>query len=373
MAHGLYSPLPNATQAFSRHNNQPQSGSPDARSLITQAIDEVTPRTDHRNPVASKDCWALGIPRHKKRLETSEALLVLASLLCLVAAIVTVSPYSSIPWRLGLKRQFQIIGVLLNGMNQCFLTLAPKVFVLFEARYGPSCLQNYDAILRNSYSGAHTNIFWRGILITVVIIPVSLGIAYKEFDHGVGSNTNPESARNTYGLTAPAGLQESSAGGIGVSFMANGTLSFVSATFMDPPMPSFPQAYGFNTLLLSNTSSARLDAPFPDNVTSIQRALMVDEAYMLTAEVHATVTTFNKSIGAQREDDAFWNSYINQMDDTADKYIGGGHGAKDGSQSSSQEFSRDAYLISLLHKQNLFNGQALFIMMNDLGSRNTSW
>ena len=67
-----------------------------------------------------------------------------------------------------------------------------------------------------------------------------------------------------YGLTTPADLQESGAGGLGLSFTANATVSFSSATYDDPVVPSFPQAYGFDILLLVNGFSAKSSAPFPD-------------------------------------------------------------------------------------------------------------
>ena len=50
-------------------------------------------------------------------------------------------------------------------------------------------------------------------------------------------------------------------GHIGVSLMINSTLPFVEASANDsipPDLPSLPQAYGFNMLLLSENSTAFL-------------------------------------------------------------------------------------------------------------------
>ena len=50
-------------------------------------------------------------------------------------------------------------------------------------------------------------------------------------------------------------------------------------------------------------------------VAALQQSLQEDttSTYTLTANVHATVTTYNHSIEMNREDDAFWDSYLNQI------------------------------------------------------------
>ena len=303
-----------------------------------------------------RDPLGLGKPRPKRHLDWPGIVAALGSLVCLALTCITVLPFSTIPWRLGLTRQFQIIGFFLSLMSQCFLTVAPTFFLLVEARFGPSYLQNYDAILRNSFMLPSTNFGWRIILVVLILIPIGLGLAYKEFDSGIAQhqvNNNPDSY---YGLTAPAGLQESSIGSPGLSFMANTTLSFYSATYKDPIIPSFPQAYGFNTLLLSKGSSAKLDAPFPDYVVSIQRKLRVGETYVLNAPVFGTVTSYNNSIETYRNDDGFWSYYLNQM----------GHDIP-------SDFQNEK-IGSGLYSQDIFDsGQYMTIFMNDLELRNSSW
>ena len=78
-------------------------------------------------------------------------------------------------------------------------------------------------------------------------------------------------------------------------------------------LPPFPQTYGFNNLVISNTSSAFLDAPLRDEILALQQSLQEDitSTYTLTADVHATVTTYNHSIETNRDDDAFCHSYLN--------------------------------------------------------------
>ncbi|CAD6594074.1 MAG: hypothetical protein ASARMPREDX12_008555 [Alectoria sarmentosa] len=304
-----------------------------------------------------KDLPDLGKPRAKRQLDISDILAVFGSILCLALTYVTVSPSSSIPWRLGVTRQFQIVGFLLSLMNQCFLTIAPKFFLLVEARFGHSYLQNYDAILRSSSTLPSTGFIWRGILMTVVLLPIGLGLAYKEFDHGISQVHVSNGTGSFYGLSAPAGLQESG-GGVGLSFMANATASFYSATYNDPIIPSFPQAYGFNTLVLSNGSSAKLDGPFPSYVESIQQNLGAGEVYVLTAPILGTVTRYNDSIESHRDDNDFWNYYLNQMSGDALNY---------------SPDAQNTYIESHIDRQDMYNQQFISILMNNLGIRNTSW
>ena len=77
-------------------------------------------------------------------------LAVVIALICLVVAIVTIAPFSIVPWRLGLKRQLQMVGLILSIMDLCRGIVAPKVYLMIKARYGESYLQNHEAILRNT-------------------------------------------------------------------------------------------------------------------------------------------------------------------------------------------------------------------------------
>lgn len=109
--------------------------------------------------------------------------------------------------------------------------------------------------------------------------------------------------------------------------MTNGTLPFIMASAENRNLPPFPQTYGFNNLVISNTSSAFLDASLPNKFLALQQSLQDDttSTYTLTANVHATVATYNHSIETSREDDAFWDSYLNQLglNSTPDSFSNG--------------------------------------------------
>jgi hypothetical protein len=61
-----------------------------------------------------------------------------------------VSP--SLPWAWAAKLQYTnqitIIGFLMGVMAHCSQSVLPYLFILLEAGFGPSTLQNYDGIIR---------------------------------------------------------------------------------------------------------------------------------------------------------------------------------------------------------------------------------
>lgn len=267
------------------------------------------------------------IPTEKTFFNLTEFLTLLASFVCLAIAVVAVAPLAiDLPtwfgtW-FGYTRQIQLIGVLLTGMNKCFLVLSPKFFYVIEARWGRSTLQNYDAILRNSVLGSCTSNLWRANLAIFLALPVALSISYKEpmFKDGVRTTptSNPTHISNPYyGLAGPPGLENDLPGpwgAIGVSYMTNASIPWFSAVKNNTnftPLPKFPAAYGFNTLILSNTSAAMLDIPMPDYISALQAKLagFHDLVTMnISAVVHGTVTSYNSTVQNNRYNAAFWDS-----------------------------------------------------------------
>jgi hypothetical protein len=117
----------------------------------------------------------------------------------------------------------------------------------------------------------------------------------------------------SYSPTGPPGFQN-----VGTTtIMANATVPFLAAARDDMPLPSFdnPTAYGFNILLLSNTSAAALDGPHPSRVDEIQQELSLDEVLILTAEVRATVVCYNSTAETHRHDASFWGKYYHTGDE----------------------------------------------------------
>lgn len=257
---------------------------------------------------------SLGVPCRKKNLKVLDLLVVLVTWICLAIAVIAITPRLDVAWTLLLQHQLQVIGLMLSIMSQCLQIVAPKLWIMVEAWFGKPKLQNFDAIFRNSIMVPNAHLVWRALLLAFIILPIGLSLAYKVF---VGGQSTHNFGNHTgwYGMTGAPGLTRNTVLKFGPSYMTNATLPFIMASADTETLPSFPQPYGFNNFLISNTSSAFLDAPLPSQVLPLQQSLHEDvsSTFTLTADVHATVTTYNHSIEAGRGDDAFWDLYLNQI------------------------------------------------------------
>ena len=80
---------------------------------------EVNPLNGTYSPLLPQDLPGFREPRRKKLIEIADTVAVVISLVLFAIAFITVSSYASLPWKLGLMPQYQIIGLLLSAMNQC--------------------------------------------------------------------------------------------------------------------------------------------------------------------------------------------------------------------------------------------------------------
>ena len=277
-------------------------------SLATIAASMRIPSTQPQ-AVKSDAPDSLGKPSRKQHFKTWDVLTLSVSWICFIIAVIAITP--RVAWTIGLKRQLQVIGLILSIMNLCLTILARKLWITVEARRSKPKLQNLDAILRNSITISNVHVAWRASLLTFIILPIALSLEYKNFIGGI-STYDYGNHTSGYGLTALSGLSSNGTLKFGPTYMINATLPFIMAS--PAPTTQFPQTYGFNHLVISNVSSAFLDVPLLEQVISLQQSLTKDitGSFMLTADVHAIVTTYNNSIEESRDNDAFWDFYLNQ-------------------------------------------------------------
>jgi hypothetical protein len=252
---------------------------------------------------------ALGEPAQKPLFNIADCIAVLTSFLCLALAIGAISPALRYAAELQYTRQIIILGFLLGIMNQCLQRVMPHMSLLVEARFGSSTIQNYDGILRWTPLADKMSFVWRAVLIVLLILPLALSIVYKRFTGGIG--VIDVSGNGTfYTPTFPYGLSNSNVGDL--TAIANVTAPFMAATANDsaPFNNSNPQAYGYNLLLLSDTSAAAVDAPNQLYIKELQHQLPSVIRYNLTARVRGTVATFNNTVETHRDDESFWNKYL---------------------------------------------------------------
>lgn len=267
-----------------------------------------------------------GEPVAKKRVHVLDLLSTGTAFVSLALAITAVAS-EELSWHLGTKNlQLVVLGFLLSIINMCMKNIAPTFFLLLEARFGSSTLQNYDGILRNSMLSSRLSFVWRVILGLTLALPIGLSIAYKGFQGGESAikidPTTYISNASYYGMVAPPGIQ-----GLGqnkgISLFNNATLPFAVASApqdgSELAVPAEPQAYGYNIILLNQDSTALLDVPQPSYVSEIQQLLTLGESWNLTADVIGTVAAFNDS---KNQDEESYKSFFDAFCEAAAKSSG---------------------------------------------------
>lgn len=245
---------------------------------------------------------SLGLPHHKPYVAGPDILALGISIACCISAIFAVA-YNNLAWHLGPTNQLILSGFLLSVMNLCLGKPTTFIFVLVEARFGRSKLQNYDNILRNEVMGPRLDFVWRTILASFMALPIGLSVAYKTFSGGssvhIVNTTEVIGMPPEYGLfNVPNAFQ----GDIGRYF--NASLPLLSASSLvnlpngtqsEPPLSAdYPHSYGANMLLLDDKSVALLDLPRDSRLTKLQNSLAIGESLQLEADVHGSVATQRK-------------------------------------------------------------------------------
>ncbi|MCJ1337916.1 hypothetical protein MMC09_003200 [Bachmanniomyces sp. S44760] len=266
-------------------------------------------------PLKGSDGPALGKPRAKPFLNVIDVLAVVVSIASLIAAICVITPDLAPSWRLGFEGQIIVIGFLLSIMNLCMMRVAPILFLNLEARWGNSRLQNYESILRNTLTLSHTQLLWRAILSFLILLPLALSIAYKRFTNGQSTLSITTRYPGSYGVAPPPMGSYNVLNLSSVYLAINASVPFLAASSNDDiplPVSLLPKAYGFNTLLIDNTSTALLDIPSPDYISSIQQNISNQESWTLSASVNATVARYNVSSQDHAYDDASWGQLFEE-------------------------------------------------------------
>lgn len=245
----------------------------------------------------------LGKPETKDRINISDLSVAALSLVCLAMSVMAVAD-EAVSWRLGVaNNQLIVVGFLLSIINLCLASVTSTFFLLIEAKFGSSILQNYDGILRNKPTASRLGLPWRVVLTLFIILPIAISVAYKTFKGGQSSkivkSAEYVSIPTYYGIVAPPGLMVTGQGLTGLSQYFNATQAFQSLSSpvngSEPPLPQFPQSYGYNVLLLNENSTAVLDILQPEFITSVQDVLAVGESWVVSAPVIGTVATLNTS------------------------------------------------------------------------------
>ncbi|KAK4565960.1 hypothetical protein LTR86_003809 [Recurvomyces mirabilis] len=273
----------------------------------------------------------LGLEDSKAVWHPLDVMALSLSLLCCAAAVAVIQS-DAIAWRLGTKQQLTVVGLMISIMNLCLGYVAP----LWEIRHGQSTLQNLDGLLRKTGFGPQMDLGWRTVLFAFTFLPLGLSLAYKQFFNGGASTVLVGERTTTWGMYPPPGLTASH-GLVGTTLMYNATLPFLQATWNwhVNQTPSFPAAFGYDTLVLGQTATAMLDTPKSSTVKQWQKGLDLGETRNVTANVYAVLAQHNDTIDEHRNEtfyrtstntqvgSEFWKTYANiSRLVTADTYAG---------------------------------------------------
>ncbi|KAK4220854.1 hypothetical protein QBC38DRAFT_493272 [Podospora fimiseda] len=256
---------------------------------------------------------ALGTPSKRKRIANSHAAAFMVSLICLALGVLTIHPKIGWAWNLGFKYQIVAIGLLLSMMGKCTDHVFSFVFLLVEARFGQSHLQNFEAILTSSPLGSKVSWIWRLVLSLMVVLPLSLSVGYKQFIGGTAESNFNSSKTGSYGVDFPhIGPWEPPVDSLYLLLTALAPFQATTNKGKGPyPQPhEFPVAYGYNILLLSDYSAAVLDIPSNEYISDLQAQLnSPEEALTIKADVDGYLSSFDASFTTKMAtDDALWSS-----------------------------------------------------------------
>lgn len=101
-------------------------------------------------------------------------------------ALATISPHLRYAAQLQYTGQITIVGFLLSLMNYCLQKVASFLFILIEARFCFSRLQNYDGLMRWSLWADRLHLTWRASIVFLFTLPLILSAVYKQFTGGTG-------------------------------------------------------------------------------------------------------------------------------------------------------------------------------------------
>ena len=250
---------------------------------------------------------SLGQPIEKPYYTTQDVFMIFLSLLCLFLGIMAVA-YVPLAGHLGQKNQLVLIGLLLSLMGACTQKQTQLLLITLEARFGASTLQDYDSILRYSILDGNVNWVLRVAIGSVLALPLGLSASYKQFVGGT-TTIHINSTMLDVGPVGHPGLLQDP-----LAMMLNVSLPFL----MNPPSPyrSDPLlgnqvtetgSFGFNVQILSQNTTALLDAPLASELTHLQTTIEPDETLEISTYVNATICTLNStSRSPERADPDYW-------------------------------------------------------------------
>ena len=236
---------------------------------------------------------SIGEPAYRKPVNFNDVFILTTLMLCSAAALITVR-VTAVAIYLGQTYQLVLLGFLLGIMALCSQRQCLRFFLVIQARYGDSTLQNFEAILRFDAFSTDITRPVKFALLSLFALPLGISAAYKLFTGGVVTR-DADSVGGLFGLSGPPGTQRL---GNGLSLMVNATLPFIVK-------PSISKAYGSNMYVVSNDTTAMLDGPVPAYVSELRSGLTDSQSIEVSALVNATVGSARNPTDKARRNQSF--------------------------------------------------------------------
>lgn len=185
---------------------------------------------------------------------------------------------------LGQIKQLQVIDAMFTVMLMVMGQYVLFALLLVEARFGGSCLQAFDAILRQDVWGK-LNLPFRAILLVLMLAGTIFTTLDKEFSYGSSSvSIGPPQGLN-FGIYPNPGWPTS---GNGLALAIDAYVPFWLG-------PQLKKAYGYNLYTVDNATAVMLDTPDPKYIQgTLQESLrynsQLSASYTIRATVNATVS-----------------------------------------------------------------------------------
>ena len=233
--------------------------------------------------------------------------MIVLSLLCLFLGITTVA-YVPLAGHIGQKNQLVLLGLVLSLMSACTQKQTQLLLITLEARFGASTLQDYDSILRYSILDRNVNWVLKAAIGFLLALPLGLSASYKQF---VGGTTTIalNATMLDFGPVGPPGFLLDP-----LAMMLNVSLPFLGnypSPYRNDPLlgdqSTETGSFGFNVQILSQNTTALLDAPLASELTRLQTTIKPDETLEISTYVNATICTLNStSRSPERADPDYW-------------------------------------------------------------------
>ncbi|KAJ9615498.1 hypothetical protein H2200_001573 [Cladophialophora chaetospira] len=195
---------------------------------------------------------------------------------------------------------------------------AQLLLLVLEARFGPSTLQNYDAIIRDDKFSRQSGSTVRLALLFLFALPLGLSASYKRFTRGRTEVSTSNDQVISFGPTGPPGLLYVSSGlGSGQALFHNATSALFAGRddiFHDddaPPSASF----GYNMHVINDTATAMLDIPLATNLSAVQSEIPSGVSLTISAHVNATFARLNSTPATpERQEHDYWDRIAGRLD-----------------------------------------------------------